>query len=174
MLTLGIILIEIYGEEKFQPKKLLLSLAQNPLLISVFVGLAIVIFKIKLPTVAEQTIQLFSNSVTAVVLFSLGIFMGMHKIGNLKKWYKVFAFVGFTMLILPFVFHEVLLLLNFDISLQKATVIDAAMPLGLTPYALSIQYNLNTTLVARIVCIRNFSFYDYYSSLDGIFGISFI
>jgi len=156
LLTLGIILIEIYGEEKFQPKKLLLSLAQNPLLISVFVGLAIVIFKIKLPTVAEQTIQLFSNSVTAVVLFSLGIFMGMHKIGNLKKWYKVFAFVGFTMLILPFVFHEILLLLNFDISLQKATVIDAAMPLGLTPYALSIQYKLNTTLVARIVVLGTF------------------
>ena len=156
LLTLGIILIEIYGEDKLQPKKLFLSLAQNPLLISVFVGLAIVLFKIKVPTSAEKTIQLFAESVTAVVLFSLGIFMGMHKIGNLKKWYRVFAFVGSTMLILPFVFHEFLLLTNLDISLQKATVIDAAMPLGLTPYALSVQYKLNTTLVARIVVLGTF------------------
>ncbi len=156
LLTLGIILIEIYGEEKFQPKKLLLSLAQNPLLISVFVGLAIVMFKIKLPTVVEQTIQLFSNSVTAVVLFSLGIFMGMHKIGNLKQWYRVIAFVGLTMLVLPFIFHEVLVILNFDIQLHKATIIDTAMPLGLTPYALSVQYKLNTTLLARIVVLGTF------------------
>ncbi|MCF6358839.1 MAG: AEC family transporter, partial [Draconibacterium sp.] len=156
LLTLGIILIEIYGEEKFQPKKLLLSLAQNPLLISVFVGLAIVMFNIKLPTVAEQTIQLFSDSVTAVVLFSLGIFMGMHKTGNLKQWYRVIIFVGLTMLVLPFIFHEILVILDFDISLQKATIIDAAMPLGLTPYALSIQYKLNTTLFARIVVLGTF------------------
>ncbi len=156
LLTLGIIMIEIFGEEKLQPKKLLHSLAQNPLLISVFVGLAIVLFKIKMPTVAEQTIQLFADSVTAVVLFSLGIFMGMHKIGNLKMWYRVFAFIGFTMLVLPFVFHEILLLSNLDISLQKATVIDTAMPLGLTPYALSVQYKLNTTLVARIVVLGTF------------------
>ncbi len=156
LLTLGIIMIEVFGEEKLQPKKLLLSLAQNPLLISVFVGLAIVLFKIKMPTVVEQTIQLFADSVTAVVLFSLGIFMGMHKIGNIKKWYRVFAFIGFTMLILPFVFYEILDLYNFESQLLKATVIDSAMPLGLTPYALSVQYKLNTTLVARIVVLGTF------------------
>ncbi|MCK5731003.1 MAG: AEC family transporter [Draconibacterium sp.] len=153
LLTLAIIMIEIFGEDKLQPKKLLLSLAQNPLLISVFVGLAIVIFKIKMPTVAEQTIQLFADSVTAVVLFSLGIFLGMQKIGNLKEWYRIFAFVGFTMLVLPFAFYEVLSLLNLESQLLKATVIDTAMPLGLTPYALSIQYKLESTLVARIVVL---------------------
>ncbi|NQU52613.1 MAG: AEC family transporter [Bacteroidetes bacterium] len=153
LLTLGIIMIEVFGEEKLQPKKLLLSLAQNPLLISVFVGLAIVVFKIKMPTIAEKTIQLFADSVTAVVLFSLGIFLGMQKIGNLKEWYRVIAFVSFTMLVLPFIFYEFLILLNFETSLLKATVIDAAMPLGLTPYALSVRYKLNTTLVARIVVL---------------------
>ena len=136
-----------------EPKKLLLSLAQNPLLISVFVGLAIVIFKIEMPAVAEKTIQLFADSVTAVVLFSLGIFLGMHKTGNIKEWYRVFAFVGFTILVLPFVFYEFLILLNFEATVLKATIIDAAMPLGLTPYALSVQYKLNTTLVARIVVL---------------------
>lgn len=153
LLTLGIIMIEAFGEEKLQTKKLLLSLAQNPLLLSVFVGLAIVLFKIKIPIVAEKTIQLFADSVTAVVLFSLGIFLGLHKIGKLKEWYWVIAFVGFTMLVLPFIFYEFLIFFSFETTLLKATIIDTAMPLGLTPYALSVQYKLNTTLVARIVVL---------------------
>lgn len=36
---------------------------------------------------------------------------------------------------------------------MNATILDAAMPLGLTPYALSVQYKLETTLVARIVVL---------------------
>lgn len=156
LLTLGIVLIELNGEEKFDLKKLLLSLAQNPLLLSVFVGVALVFFQIKLPEVAEQTIQLFANSVTAVVLFSLGIFLGMQKIGKLKEWYQVVAFVGFTMLVLPFVFFQLLKLTSFDAHLLKASVIDAAMPLGLTPYALSLHYKLETKLTARIVVLGTF------------------
>ena len=153
MLTLAIILIEVFGQENLQTKKLLLSLAKNPLLISIFVGLAIVLFKIKMPVVAEKTIQLFADSVTAVVLFSLGIFLGMQNLGNRKEWVQVFAFVGFTMLILPFAFYQFLVLFNFETTILKATVIDTAMPLGLTPYALSVQYKLETTLVARIVVL---------------------
>jgi len=153
MLTLAIILIEVFGQKNFQAKKLLLSLVKNPLLISVFVGLAIVVFNIKMPVVAEKTIQLFADSVTAVVLFSLGIFLGMQKLGKPKEWYRVFSFVGFTMLILPFIFSQFLILFNFETALLKATIIDTAMPLGLTPYALSVQYKLETTLVARIVVL---------------------
>ncbi|MBN2635219.1 MAG: hypothetical protein JXR61_03040, partial [Prolixibacteraceae bacterium] len=35
----------------------------------------------------------------------------------------------------------------------KATILDAAMPLGVTPYALSVQYKLETTLFARVVVL---------------------
>lgn len=153
LLTLAIILIEVFGDEKIQAKKLLISLAQNPLLLSVFIGLALVVFKIELPEVAQKTIQLFADSVTAVVLFSLGIFLGLHKIGNLKEWYHVTIWVAVTMLVLPFVFYQTLTLFYIEPQFLKASVIDAAMPLGLTPYALSVQYKLNTTLVARIVVL---------------------
>lgn len=153
LLTLGIILVESFGSEKIQPQKLLKSLAQNPLLLSVFVGLAIVFFNIEVPVVIEKTVQLFANSVTAVVLFSLGIFLGMQKIGNVKDWYQTALWVGLTMLILPFVYYQLLLVLNVKPDILKPSVIDAAMPLGLTPYALSVQYKLNTTLLARIVVL---------------------
>jgi hypothetical protein len=153
LLTLGIILIEINGENRLNGKKLFLSLVQNPLLLSVFAGLFIVVFQIKLPDFAEKTILLFSNSVTAVVLFSLGIFLGLHKIGNPKDWLKAFLFSLITMLVLPFVFYEIVKNTGLDSMQFKATILDSAMPLGLTPYVLSVQYKLESSLVARIVVL---------------------
>ncbi len=153
LLTLGIILIEINGEEKFEGKNLVFSLLKNPLLISVFVGLIIVYFNIKLPEIAEKTILLFSNSVTAVVLFSLGIFLGLHKIGKPKEWLNALVLSVITILVLPFVFYVVIKNTAMDILQFKATILDSAMPLGLTPYALSVQYNLDVPLVSRIVVL---------------------
>lgn len=151
LLTLAILLIEIYGEDKTDLKKLGLSLVQNPLLLSVFVGLAIVLLKIEIPDFAEKTIKLFADSVTAVVLFSLGIFLGMQKIGKLRDWLQVAVLTIATMLVLPFIFYQIILALNIEASGLKAIIIDAAMPLGVTPYVLSVQYKLKTTLVARVI-----------------------
>lgn len=153
LLTLAIILIEIYGAEKTKPKKLAVNLAQNPLLVSVIVGLVLVLFNIKLPGFAEKTIEFFAESVTAVILFSLGIFLGTQKTGRLKDWTQVFVFVIVTMIALPLFFYACLQLFNLETSHLKASIIDAAMPLGLTPYALAIQYKLEITLVARIVVL---------------------
>ncbi len=151
LFTLGIVLVEIYGEEKLQTKKLFLNLLKNPLLISVLVGLVLVVFQIKMPDFVTKTVQLFADSVTAVVLFSLGIFLGMQKMGNVHLWMRVVTLTVFTMLVLPFLFFHVLGIANFDPLLTKISVIDAAMPLGLTPYALSVVYKLDSKLTARIV-----------------------
>jgi len=151
LLTLAILLIEIFGEEKTNLKKLGLSLAQNPLLLSVFIGLAIVVLKIKLPEFVAETIHLFADSVTAVVLFSLGIFLGLQKIGRPKEWLQVAVLALVTMLVLPFIFYEAINWIPFQSTNFKATILDAAMPLGVTPYVLAVQYKLKTTLVARII-----------------------
>lgn len=151
LLTLAILLIEIYGEEKANIKKLGLSLVKNPLLLSVFVGLFIVVFKIKLPDFANKTIELFSNSVTAVVLFSLGMFLGRHQLGKLREWATVAVLAIATMIVLPYIFYRIILLFPMQNVDLKSLIIDAAMPLGVTPYVLSVQYKLETTLLTRVV-----------------------
>jgi predicted permease len=153
MLTLALILIEVYGHHKINVRKLLLSLLKNPLLLSVFAGLAIVLFNISLPHFLEKTIGLFSDSVTAVVLFSLGIFLGMHQLGNIREWKHVLIWSVVAMVILPAAFYFIVQFLPMPENQVKASILDAAMPLGLTPYALSVQYKLKTTLMARIVVL---------------------
>jgi predicted permease len=153
LLTLGIVLIEINGDERINVKHLIFSLFKNPLLLSVFAGLIIVVFNIKLPEIAEKTILLFSNSVTAVVLFSLGIFLGLHKIGNQKEWLTAFLWSVIITLVLPFVFYMTIKNIGMDSMQLKATILDSAMPLGLTPYVLAVQYKLDVPLVSRIVVV---------------------
>ena len=153
MLTLGLILVEVHGNQRFNLKRVVLSLLANPLLISVFVGITIVVFGITLPTFLDKTVRLFADSVTAVVLFSLGIFLGIQNFGKRREWFQVAAFTAATMLALPALFFSLLKFSNLPPDQIKLTVLDAAMPLGLTPYALSVQYQLETKLFARIVVL---------------------
>lgn len=153
LLTVGLFLIEVHGNQKFNLKRVGLSLVRNPLLISVFVGIAIVSFGIILPLFVDSTIRLFSESVTAVVLFSLGIFLGLQDLGKPREWIQVTAFTAVTMFVLPAIFYGLLQFSNLPSDQLKSTVLDAAMPLGLTPYALSVQYQLETKLFARIVVL---------------------
>jgi len=153
LLTLCIILIELYGTDQTNFRKLLISLAKNQLLISVLVGLIIVIFQIKLPSFIETTIKLFSDSVTAVVLFSLGIFLGLQKRGNAKDWLLVGLICVVTMILLPSVFFGMLSYWEIETNTLRATIIDASMPLGVTPYLIAEHYKLKTTLVARVIVL---------------------
>lgn len=153
MLTLGLILVEAHGHGRFSLKRVGLSLIGNPLLISVFVGIAIVSFGITLPSFAEKTLNLFSGSVTAVVLFSLGIFLGLQDFGKPREWIQVAVYTAVTMFVLPAIFYGLLQFSNLPSDQLKSTILDAAMPLGLTPYALSVQYQLETKLFARIVVL---------------------
>lgn len=156
LLTLGIILIEAVGEDGIHPKNLLISLLKNPLLLSVFIGLGIAFGDINLPFFAEKTVTLFSNSVTAIILFALGLFLGTQKFGKPKEWYMVMVLVVATMLVLPACYYAYLKVVGMENMLTKASVLDAAMPLGLTPYVLASQYKLESKLAARVVVLGTF------------------
>jgi predicted permease len=153
LLTLGITLIELNGENNFSFRQLIVHQFRNPLMMSVFSGLVIVFFNLKLPDVFTATIQLFASSVTAVVLFSLGIFLGLHQAGSLKDWSAALAWSVVIMLVLPFIFYLTVRNSGMETMQFKATILESAMPLGLTPYALAVQYKLETTLVARVVVL---------------------
>lgn len=151
MLTLALTLIELDEDNGVHPGSLIMSLLKNPLLISVFIGIIIVSFKISVPTILDTTLQFFSQSVTAIVLFSLGIFLGMQRVGDINEWKKVALCSTTTMVILPGLFYIFLQYTGLPLEEMKASVVDAAMPLGLTPYALAVQYNLKSGFFARSV-----------------------
>lgn len=152
LFTLGIFLVEYFGDNKISIRNLFVRLITNPLLIAVFIGLFIAVNHLQLPKIVMSGLDIFASSVTAVVLFSLGLFMGKQPVGKLRDWMPVLAFSLVILFILPFLF--LLILRPFtDQSFSKAWILEAAMPMGLTAYALCLKYRLNTEFASRVVVL---------------------
>jgi predicted permease len=152
LFTLGIFLVEYFGDHKVHLRELLIRLITNPLLIAVFVGLFIAMNHLELPKIVMNGLDIFANSVTAVVLFSLGLFMGKQPVGKLSDWLPVLVFSVMILFVLPFLF----LLVSrpfIDLSYSRTWILEASMPMGLTAYALCLKYKLNTEFAARVVVL---------------------
>jgi predicted permease len=150
LFTLGIFLIEYFGDHRVHWRKLLVRLITNPLLIAVFAGLFIAVFHLKVPKVVMSGLDIFAGSVTAVVLFSLGIFMGKQPFGKFSDWMPVLAFSLIILIVLPglFLFASRPFV---NPTASRAWILEAAMPMGLTSYALCLKYKLNTEFASRAV-----------------------
>lgn len=152
LFTLCIFLVEKFSKEKQGRMEQLKTFVTNPLLLSVFFGILVSSLHIPIPSTIMKTIDMFAVSVTALVLFSLGIFLGNQPIGKIREWIPVAGFSMVILLILPFLFYMVVGQLAEKIS-YRSWVLDAAMPMGLTPYVLSVRYDLNTGFASKVVVL---------------------
>jgi predicted permease len=151
MFTLALVLIEITGHEKVHYGRLLKKLAMNPLLVAVILGITASYLKIKLDSTLMKTVDLFGNSVTAIVLFSIGLFLGSQELGSKKDWLPVLLLSLAIMVVIPGIYFFILRGIHLTKLQFQASILEAAMPLGLTPYALAEQYKLNAILAGRLV-----------------------
>jgi predicted permease len=152
LFTLGIFLVEYFGDHKVHLRELLVRLVTNPLLIAVFIGLIIAVNHIQLPKVMLSGLDILANSVTGVVLFSLGLFMGKQPVGKIQEWLPVLVFSLVILFVLPFLFLLITQQFN-DLSVSKPWIMETAMPMGLTAYALCLKYKLNTEFASRVVVL---------------------
>ncbi len=153
MFSLALVLIEVAGDGKLHLKTMLIKLVTNPLLIAVILGIIASAWKISSQSSLMKSLDMIAQSVTAVVLLSLGIFMGSQKFGTIREWIPVFGLSLLIMVILPGIFCFCLKYTSLTGIPFRSSILDAAMPLGLTPYALSQQYGLNTRLAGRLVVL---------------------
>ena len=102
----------------------------------------------------SMSINMIAASVTPVVLIVIGLFIGRTKIGALKRWIPVFAFSFMTLIVLPALFYYgVILAGTSPVSEHGPSIIEAAMPLAITPFALAETYNLNKGFIARSIVL---------------------
>lgn len=125
----------------------------NPILIAVFAGIIVNIFNISLPSIIVSALDMITLSVTPVVLVIIGVFIGRSTLGSLNDWYPVVAFSLATVLLLPLIFYYGLLFFRVDPDMHTLSVLEAAMPLGITPFALAKKYNLDRDFIARSIVL---------------------
>lgn len=126
---------------------------KNPLLISAFAGLVVSGFSLPLPTLVFEALTMVSASVTPTVLIILGIFIGNSTFGKFSEWIPVLLFSVVTLLILPACFYFGLKLFGLMPAQLSSSIIQAAMPLAITPFALAEKYNLHKPFIARCIVL---------------------
>jgi predicted permease len=103
--------------------------------------------------VITKAINMLAASVTPIVLTVIGLFIGRSKFKKLNDWIPAFFFSVSTLLILPTIFYFGVQWAGYDPSYFSASIIEAAMPLAITPFALADIYKLNKGFIARSIVL---------------------
>lgn len=134
-------------------KNIIKNFVKNPLLLSVALGLLVGALKLPIPAILTKSLEMLSASVTPTVLIVIGLFIGRSKIGQLREWVPVLFFTLFTLLLFPALFYFGVSLFGGNPLEFQTSVIEAAMPLAITPFALADKYHLNKTFIARSIVL---------------------
>lgn len=129
------------------------NFAKNPLLLAVIFGLLVSSFKITIPLIILKSLDMISASVTPTVLVVIGLFIGTSKIGKLSEWLPVLLFSLFTLFIFPASFYFGVKFFGFMPSQFAGSIMEAAMPLAITPFALADKYNLDKTFISHSIVL---------------------
>lgn len=150
---IGYLDYSIEKNKKAVAKNIIKNLFKNPLLIAVILGIAIGSFKITMPSVVLKSLDMITASVTPTVLIVIGLFIGKSKMGKLTEWFPVLLFSLLTLAVLPAIFYFGVKFLGFSPNQFSSSIIQAAMPLAITPFALADKYNLNKVFIVRSIVL---------------------
>lgn len=151
--TFGTGYIEYALDKRRVSKDMLGNLLKNPLLLAVVLGIIAGTANIAIPAVLLKSLEMINASVTPTVLVVIGLFIGKSKIGKITEWIPVLAFSILTLMILPAIFYFGVKFFGFLPSQFSSSIIEAAMPLAITPFALADKYNLDKTFIARSIVL---------------------
>jgi predicted permease len=151
--TLGIYYLEMKKDKKRPIKAVVINLVKNPLLIGVLAGIIASFIGISKQNVLLKSTEMIARSATPVVLFSIGIFISQIKIGTIREWGGIGLFTIAKLLILPFLLYIFLVQFKLIQLPYQLSVIEASMPLALTPYALSQEYDMDAGFIAKSILL---------------------
>lgn len=153
--TIGIGYLD-YSTEKNKKnvaKNIIKNLFTNPLLLSVILGILVGSLNITLPTILLKSLDMITASVTPTVLIVIGLFIGKSKFGKLSEWLPILLFSILKLAILPAIFYFTAKFSGVSLLQFPSSIIQAAMPLAITPFALADKYNLNKNFIARSIVL---------------------
>ncbi len=144
LFTLGIAILEISMNRKLN-FSILIEALKNPLILSVLLSTAILATGSKLPHIITSSINLLAGGATPIILISLGIFLAR----NLPKidYTHTIALVVIKLIIMPLLFYSLYLALEKP-NILGVSVLEAGMPIAITPYILAQIYPLKGELIA--------------------------
>lgn len=127
---------------------------RNPFIIAIIASLSCVYLDVKLPFLLEKPLMLISSAVTPIVLIALGLFISALSLKRaLEDIGMAFQFVILAMICLPLIYLWVINLFGID---SKLSIMEAAMPLAVTPFTLADKYEMDKRKIAVTIALSTF------------------
>lgn len=107
----AVICLEVFNRQKPDPKKILLDVVKNPLIIASTAALVMLFLGIRFPAVIETTVKNISSTATTISLIVLGGGLTFQGMGNHRR--ILFLTVAAKLVLLPLIFIPIAVRLGF-------------------------------------------------------------
>ena len=151
--TLGLGVVQHGRTEGALLRTTLGGLVRSPLLLAVVAGILLGATGPALPAPVVAALDMLAASVTPLVLVLIGLFIGRARAGNLREWVPVLGFSLATLVVLPGMFLLGLLAAGIPPSSHTVSIVQAAMPVAITPFALAGPLELDREFIARSIVL---------------------
>ncbi len=107
----AVICLEVFNRQKPDPKKIILDVLKNPLIICSAAALVLLLLGVRFPAVVDTTIRNISSTATTISLIVLGGGLTFQGIGSYKK--QLVLTVLAKLVLLPLIFIPIAVWLGF-------------------------------------------------------------
>lgn len=149
--TVGLYILEKNNKDGVELKNIAKSLIKNPLIIAVLVGIILFSLQIQLPDPVVQFLSMLAQSASPVVLIAIGTFLVEN--WAIKKGIKH----GIVISTLKLIVMPLFFMIGFAIFSQSQnltiSILEAAMPVALTNFALSEIYEMDQHAMSSAIII---------------------
>lgn len=153
MFTLGIGSLEIAKAGRVRPATIVVRIVTNPFIVAIALGLLFSLARLALPEPVRATISMLGLAATPMVLMAIGIFlMRRHRIRGLFS--KVAALSVVRLVAVPLLVYLVVrgALTQMIVPQNGAIqILEAAMPVGITTFALGSRYPVDQEFVVAAI-----------------------
>jgi len=139
-------------------KKVLL----NPGIVAVYIGVAIMIFNIKLPIVLTKSIKSVGSMTTPLSMIIVGVILSKTDVKSLLKDWTIYYGTFLKLILIPIFFYIISVIIKDNSKVMNTMIILQAMPAGatLSLYAESFnkekQYSAGIVFFTTLLCILTF------------------
>ncbi len=170
---LSVIVFSIFGHKKPEIKKVIISIATNPLIIGTFIGGILLFANIELPTMIDSSINSIAVIASPFALFMLGARFDLKQIGRIGK--QLVAICLGRLIVLPTIIIMIAIALGFrDMELTCIMVIFCA-PTAASSYVMAETMGGDGDLAAAtVVSTTLFSIFTMFVVIFALNSLGFI
>jgi predicted permease len=133
-------------------RQTLTSLARNPIIIGIVLGLIANLLPLSMPTLIQSTLELISRSALPIALFTLGASLSAYRLAG--HFRRAWAIVGLKLILQPLlVWLLAFLVFQVDPLWGAVAVMMAAMPVGINVYMFAQKYQVCLEPVSSAIVI---------------------